>query len=61
MAATLDARQTAERLTWRALVDEIEALLRDDGVRIPERIVMPTAHGAVLFVMPGCDARVALT
>ena len=61
MAATLDARQTAERLTWRALVDEIEALLRDDGVRIPERIVMPTAHGAVLFVMPGCDARVAMT
>jgi len=61
MAATLDARQTAEHLPWPALVDEIEALLRDDGVHIPERIVMPTAHGAVLFVMPGCDARVAMT
>ena len=61
MAATLDAGQTVARLPWPALVDEIEALLRDDGVRIPERIVMPTAHGAVLFVMPGCDARVAMT
>ena len=61
MAATLDARQSAERLPWRALVDEIEALLQDAGVHIPERIVMPTAHGAVLFVMPGCDARVAMT
>lgn len=61
MAATLDARQTAARLPWPALVDEIEALLHDAQVRIPERIVMPTAHGAVLFVMPGCDARVAMT
>ena len=61
MAATLDAHQTAERLPWRALVDEVEALLHDPKVRIPERIVMPTAHGAVLFVMPGCDARVAMT
>ena len=61
MAATLDAGQTVARLPWPALVDEIEALLRDDGVRTPERIVMPTAHGAVLFVMPGCDARVAMT
>ena len=61
MATTLDARQTAERLPWPALVDEIEALLQDLSVRVPERIVMPTAHGAVLFVMPGCDARVAMT
>ena len=61
MAATLDAGQTAARLPWPALVGEIEALLRDASVRIPERIVMPTAHGAVLFVMPGCDARVAMT
>lgn len=61
MATTLDARQTAERLPWRALVDEIEALLTDASVRVPERIVMPTADGAVLFVMPGCDARVAMT
>ncbi len=61
MAATLDAHQTAARLPWRALVDEIEALLTDASVRVPERIVMPTADGAVLFVMPACDARVAMT
>ena len=61
MATALDAGQTAARLPWPALVDEIEALLRDASVHIPERIVMPTAHGAVLFVMPGCDARVAMT
>ena len=61
MAALLDAQQTAARLPWAALVDEIEALLQDASVHIPERIVMPTAHGAVLFVMPGCDARVAMT
>ena len=61
MAGTLTAQETAERLPWPALVDEIEALLGDASVHVPERIVMPTAHGAVLFVMPACDARVAMT
>ena len=59
--AVLDARQTAARLPWAPLVDEIEALLADPAVRVPARIVMPTAGGAVLFVMPGGDARTAMT
>jgi ornithine cyclodeaminase len=55
------AEQTADRLPWPALVDEIAALLQDASVRVPERIIMPTAQGAVLFVMPACDRRTAMT
>ena len=61
MGVALNASQTAQRLPWAELVGEIEALLHDPQVRIPKRIVMPTANGAVLFVMPACDARVAMT
>lgn len=57
----LDASDTAARLPWPALVDEIEALLRDPTVQVPERIIMPTAGGAVLFVMPAHDGRVAMS
>lgn len=57
----LDSGATAARLPWTALVAEIEAVLRDASVRVPERMVLPTAQGAVLFVMPACDARVAMT
>ncbi|WP_415163035.1 hypothetical protein [Ottowia sp.] len=57
----LDAARTAQALPWVPLVDEIEALLADPGVAVPPRIVMPTAHGACLFVMPACDARTAMT
>lgn len=59
-APALSAEETAARLPWPALVDEIAALLQDGSVRVPERIVMPTAEGAVLFVMPACDRRVAI-
>ena len=48
--AVLDARQTAARLPWAPLVDEIEALLADPAVHVPARIVMP-----------GGDARTAMT
>lgn len=61
METLLDARQTALALPWTALVDAIQALLRADPVHVPERIVMPTAGGAVLFVMPATDGRVAMT
>ena len=61
MDTLLTPAQTAERLPWAALADEIEALLRDPAVRVPERIILPTAQGAVLFVMPAADARVAMT
>lgn len=60
-AVLLDAAATAARLPWPALVDEIEAVLRDAAVQVPERIIMPTAHGAVLFVMPAHDGRVAMS
>lgn len=55
------AEATAACLPWKELVDEIGAVLGDVSVRVPERIVMPTAQGAVLFVMPACDQRVAMT
>ena len=61
MHTLLAPTQTAERLPWAALAGEIEALLRDPAVRVPERIILPTAQGAVLFVMPAADARVAMT
>lgn len=56
-----NADQTAASLPWAALADEIEALLQDPSVHVPARIVLPTADGAVLFCMPGCDARCAMT
>lgn len=61
MSTTLDPRQTDACLPWGALVLEIEQLLASDAVQVPERIVMPTAHGAVLFVMPATDGEVAMT
>lgn len=61
MNPLLNAAQTADSLPWAALADEIEALLQDPGVQVPARIVLPTAHGAVLFCMPGSDARCAMT
>ena len=61
MDILLDATQTAARLPWPALVDELEALLQDPTVQVPPRIVLPLAGGGSLFAMPGCDARTAMT
>lgn len=61
MNILLDAPQTAARLSWAALVDELEALLQDPTVQVPPRTVLSMAGGAFLFAMPGCDARVAMT
>lgn len=61
MDILLDARQTATLLPWGALVDEIEALLRDATVAVPPRTVLPMAGGASLFAMPACDGRTAMT
>ena len=60
MNLLLDPDQTAARLPWAPLVDELEALLRDDSVVVPPRIVMPMAGKASLFAMPACDARTAM-
>lgn len=57
----LSADATAACLPWPALVQEIRAVATDTAVRVPERIVMPTASGAVLFVMPATDGRTAMT
>jgi ornithine cyclodeaminase len=56
----LDAAQTAARLPWRGLVDQLRAVLADATVHVPQRIVQPLAHGASLFVMPAADAQVAI-
>ena len=61
MDVLLNPEQTAARLPWAALVDEIEALLTDASVSVPPRTVLPMAAGAFLFAMPGCDARTAMT
>lgn len=57
----LDARQTAARLPYPALVAEIVRLLGDDSVQVPERLVQPLAGGGSLFVMPAMDRQVAIT
>ena len=61
MPILLDAAQTAARLPWAPLVDEIEALLKDLSVSVPPRTVLPMAGGAYLFAMPACDGRTAMT
>ena len=61
MDILLNPEQTAARLPWAPLVDEIEALLTDASVSVPPRTVLPMAAGAFLFAMPGCDARTAMT
>jgi 1-piperideine-2-carboxylate/1-pyrroline-2-carboxylate reductase [NAD(P)H] len=48
-------------LPWRALVEQVRALLVDPSVRVPQRIVQPLAKGASLFVMPAADSQVAMT
>jgi ornithine cyclodeaminase len=56
----LSAEATAALLPWRALADEIAALLQDPTVQVPARTVMPLAGGGSLFAMPAGDARVAI-
>ncbi len=51
---------TAARLPWPDLVREVRAVLTDDAVRVPQRLVQPLPGGASLFVMPAHDARVAI-
>lgn len=61
MTRLLDAAQTAARLPYDALVREIAALLADDAVQVPERLVQPLPGGGSLFVMPALDRVVAMT
>lgn len=57
----LSAADTAQRLPYPALAQQIEALLRDPTVAVPARIVQALPGGGSLFVMPAADARVAIT
>ena len=59
--ALLNAAQTAARLPYLALVDEIVRLLTDDSVQVPQRLVQALAGGGSLFVMPAMDRRVVIT
>ena len=61
MTKLFTPQETAAALPYRALADEIEALLRDPGVVVPARTVQALAGGGSLFVMPAADARVAIT
>jgi 1-piperideine-2-carboxylate/1-pyrroline-2-carboxylate reductase [NAD(P)H] len=61
MTTLLNVADTAARLPWRALIDEIAALLRDLSVVVPPRLVQPLPGGGSLFVMPAHDAQVAIT
>lgn len=61
MTALLDAGETAARLPYAALAQEICDLLADGSVVVPERLVQPLAGGGSLFVMPAMDSRIAMT
>jgi 1-piperideine-2-carboxylate/1-pyrroline-2-carboxylate reductase [NAD(P)H] len=60
MTRLLDAQETAARLPYSLLVDEIRELLADASVIVPERLVQPLAGGGSLFVMPAMDGRIAI-
>lgn len=57
----LSAAQTAARLPYPALLEEIVRLLGDASVHVPQRLVQPLAGGGSLFVMPASDSTVAMT
>lgn len=59
--ALLDAAQTAARLPYPVLLDELERLLRDTNVQAPPRLVLPLAGGGSLFLMPAADGHMAMT
>ena len=61
MTALLDSPQTAARLPYAALAQEIALLLADASVRVPPRLVQALPGGGSLFVMPAFDARLAIT
>lgn len=61
MTSLLDASQTAARLPYGELAQQVRALLGDATVQVPERLVQPLPGGGSLFVMPAFDARIAIT
>jgi 1-piperideine-2-carboxylate/1-pyrroline-2-carboxylate reductase [NAD(P)H] len=57
----LNASETATRLPYTALAEDIEHMLREGSAQVPERIVQSLVGGASLFVMPATDGRIAIT
>ncbi|MEY4442969.1 MAG: hypothetical protein RL442_1969 [Pseudomonadota bacterium] len=53
--------ETARALPYLALAESIRAVLTDDSVSVPPRLVQPLATGGSLFVMPASDSTVAIT
>lgn len=56
-----DADQTAQCLSYPALVHQLRALLQDASVQVPQRLMQPLPGGGSFFAMPALDARVAIT
>ena len=61
MTELLDARATAARLPYPRLERELVRVLHDPVARVPPRLVQALPGGGSLFVMPACDADVAIT
>jgi ornithine cyclodeaminase len=61
MMNLLDARASAMRLPYAALVREITDVMRDPVAQVPPRLVQALPGGGSLFVMPAFDARLAIT
>lgn len=59
----LTTRQTAEKLPYPELADEIRAvaLAAPGEVHAPPRLALPLPGGSVLLVMPASDAEIAIT
>ena len=55
------ADETASRLPYGAVAQEIGLLLQDKSVRVPARLVQALPGGGSLFVMPALDSRIAIT
>ena len=61
MSGLLDAAQTAACLPHAELVNELVRVMHDPVACVPPRLVQTLPGGASLFVMPACDADVAIT
>lgn len=57
----LSPSATAALLPWKALAQELAAVLQDPQTQVPPRIVMPLPQGGSLFCMPASDGQVAMT
>jgi 1-piperideine-2-carboxylate/1-pyrroline-2-carboxylate reductase [NAD(P)H] len=60
MNQMLDYPNTAARLPYRSLVQQIREVLADASVQVPQRLVQPLPGGGSLFVMPALDSRIAI-